>query len=97
MDHTSQWCPDTKECLVALKANPQIDLLITDIMMPGTNGLDFLKQLRSSFPNLKVVIMSGMVDTAIKNQAKELGAKVFLQKPFDMETLKKTVLLALEG
>lgn len=65
--------------------------------MPDTNGLDFLKMLRSSYPSLKVVIMSGMVDPGIKKSAEELGSKLFLQKPFNLETLKKTVTAALES
>ena len=95
LGHQSQWFLSAKEGLKALEENSDTDLIITDVMMPDVNGLEFLKILQVKYPKLRVVIMSGVVDPAIQNKAIALGAKVFLQKPFSLETLKSTVASAL--
>jgi DNA-binding NtrC family response regulator len=59
-----------------------VDLLILDIRLPGADGLDVLKKVRSDFPALEVIIVSGHgdMDTVIK--AMRLGAFDYLRKPF---------------
>jgi DNA-binding NtrC family response regulator len=60
----------------------KIDLLILDVRLPGTNGLDILKQVRFQYPSMEVIIVSahGDMDTVIK--AMRLGAFDYLRKPF---------------
>jgi len=60
----------------------EIDLLILDVRLPGTNGLDILKDVKIQYPNMEVVIVSahGDMDTVIK--AMRLGAFDYLKKPF---------------
>lgn len=59
-----------------------VDLLILDIRLPGADGLDVLKKVKSDFPTLEVIIVSGHgdMDTVIK--AMRLGAFDYLRKPF---------------
>ncbi len=59
-----------------------IDLLILDVRLPGVNGLDILKEVKSQFPFMEVIIVSahGDMDTVIK--AMRLGAFDYLRKPF---------------
>src|SRR5512133_3321081 len=59
-----------------------VDLLILDIRLPGADGLDVLKKVKSDFPSLEVIIVSGHgdMDTVIK--AMRLGAFDYLRKPF---------------
>jgi DNA-binding NtrC family response regulator len=59
-----------------------IDLLILDVLLPGINGLDILKNVRSKYPAMEVIIVSahGDMDTVIK--AMRLGAIDYLRKPF---------------
>ncbi len=60
----------------------EIDLLILDVRLPGVNGLDILKEVKSQYPNMEVIIISahGDMDTVIK--AMRLGAFDYLRKPF---------------
>jgi DNA-binding NtrC family response regulator len=95
LGHQSQWFLSASEGLKALEKAPKTDLLITDLMMPDINGFEFLKMLQTKYPELKVVIMSGVIDPALQKRAIDLGAKAFLQKPFSFETLKSTIALAL--
>ncbi len=59
-----------------------IDLLILDVRLPGVNGLDILKEVKSQYPFMEVIIISahGDMDTVIK--AMRLGAFDYMRKPF---------------
>ncbi len=67
--------------LSLLKTQP-IDLLILDVRLPGIDGLDILKDVKITYPNLEVIVVSahGDMDTVIK--AMRLGAFDYLRKPF---------------
>jgi DNA-binding NtrC family response regulator len=64
-----------------------VDLLVTDIRMPGLSGVDLLRTVRVLDPNVQVLLMTGFptVDTAI--QALRLGATDYLTKPFHPDEL----------
>jgi DNA-binding NtrC family response regulator len=63
-------------------ANREIDLMILDVRLFGVNGLDILKEVKSTFPEMEVIIVSahGDMDTVIK--AMRFGAFDYLRKPF---------------
>lgn len=67
------------------------DLVITDIKMPGMDGLELLRQAKALHPELPVVIMTGFatVDTAV--EAMKQGAFDYLLKPFPVEVIEETV------
>lgn len=63
------------------------DLVITDLMMPKTSGMELLEIIRKHYPELEVVMITGYssIDTAVK--ATKLGASNYLPKPFSPEEL----------
>lgn len=63
------------------------DVILTDIRMPGLDGISFLKEIKKKNPNQAVIVMTafGTVETAI--EAMKLGAFDYLQKPFSTEEL----------
>ena len=64
------------------------DLIITDIVMPEMDGLELMVELRRSFPNVKVIAMSGGLEGYEGlNVAKQLGARQTFHKPFVMGEL----------
>ncbi len=65
----------------------RVDLVISDLKMPGMNGLEFLEWLRGQWPSLPVILITGYstIDNAI--QALRLGASDFIKKPYDPESL----------
>jgi len=68
------------------------DLIITDILMPEMNGLEMMLELKRSFPNVKVIAMSGGPERESGlHAAKLLGARQAFQKPFDMRALLDAV------
>jgi len=67
------------------------DLMILDMKLPDMSGLQVLKMVKQLSPLTKVITMTGYIDQIMFDQAEELGRDTFLQKPFDLETLKKEV------
>lgn len=74
--------PLTDERQIAtLLAEQEIDVVITDLAMPVLNGLDVLRAVRLTHPDLPVVLMTGVADMATAIEAVELGALRYLIKP----------------
>jgi len=73
------------------KMDVQADLILSDINMPGMNGLELLGHLKKKFvnPPLVVMMISAYGDNDNVNTAKELGADDFFTKPLDFSLLKE--------
>jgi len=71
------------------------DLVITDVRMPGLDGLAFLEALKSRRPELPVIVMSAYTDIASTAGAFRGGAHEFLSKPFDLDEAVALVARAL--
>jgi DNA-binding NtrC family response regulator len=71
------------------------DLVITDLRMPGMDGLELLRWVKQSYPGLPVIMLTahGTVDSAV--EALKRGAQDFLTKPFDQDELRLVILKAL--
>jgi DNA-binding NtrC family response regulator len=64
-----------------------IDLLITDVVMPGMNGSDLAAQLHALHPDLRVLFMSGYTADVIARQGVLEDGACFVQKPFSLQEL----------
>lgn len=91
--HTAE---DAEAALNAIGAN-QFSCVVTDVTMPGRSGYDLLREIKSTNPELPVVIMTafGTIPQAV--QAIRNGAFEYVTKPFDLDVLKKIVASAVEG
>ena len=83
-------CGSGSEAMQALIRKPA-DLAMVDLRMPDVNGLDLLRQIRSTAPSCEVILMTAYaaVDSAV--EAIKLGAREYLTKPFDFERLKQVL------
>jgi len=59
-----------------------VDILISDVLMPEMNGLDLLKKVKSLYPHVEVIMITGHGDMDMVIQAMHLGAVDFIKKPF---------------
>jgi hypothetical protein len=83
-----------KEAL-AVYEKESIDLILTDVMMPGGTGLDLLRQVKDIDPTVVVIIMTGLVEKDIILAALKEGADDFINKPLNLLQLKTAVEKAL--
>jgi putative two-component system response regulator len=86
---------NTDEALVSLKKNPA-DLVILDIMMPGTSGSEFLPHLKKSFPDTAVVMATAVVEPDTIVECMKNGAHDYITKPFDVDQLVGNINMVLE-
>jgi two-component system cell cycle sensor histidine kinase/response regulator CckA len=84
---------DGEEALRIFDANQsEIDLLLTDIVMPQLNGRELADRIKAKQPGLRVLYMSGFMKEAIlKYYGISITGIPFLQKPFTRETLARKV------
>lgn len=74
------------DALVAL-ADDTPDMVLTDLNMPGIDGLTVLNRVRAGHPNLPVIIFTADQTTDAERQARHLGASDFINKPVDLEDM----------
>ena len=80
-------------------ASREIDVVITDLLMPERDGLEFITEIRKKFPKVKIVAMSGgghIARDSYLRIAKNFGAHVLLEKPFSQAGVLEAVETALQ-
>jgi PAS domain S-box-containing protein len=84
---------------LAMAANHKgkIDLVITDVVMPGLGGREMVEQLTKSRPETKVLYLSGYTEDAVVSEGTIESGTAFLQKPFTLQTLSRKVREVLGG
>ena len=80
-----------------LDGGQEVDLLITDLVMPGMTGLELVKLVRMRHPELPVLYISGYSDGMLDPGGEELGSFEVLAKPFTPSELRDRVALMLAG
>ncbi|HYL98466.1 MAG TPA: response regulator [Blastocatellia bacterium] len=81
---------NAEQAIERLESN-EFDLVVTDITMPGISGLELCKILGESHPSTPVLIISGLRGESYRDQAIRLGARGFIEKPFDLGLLMNLV------
>jgi len=90
--------PDGKTAIeLAESLETPIDLLLTDVILPGISGRDIADQLQLSHPSMKVIYMSGYTDEFIAEHGIIDPDIVLLEKPFPMSALLENVREVLDG
>ena len=84
-----------RQALASLAAEPA-DIVISDVKMPDMDGIEMLRAVRETQPDLGVILMTAFASVETAREAFKLGADDFIQKPFDVEELKLIVRKTLE-
>lgn len=74
------------------RADQYLALIVTDINMPGMNGLELLKIIKTTFADLKVFMVTAYGDTQNYRIAMEYGADDYINKPIEFNSLKSKIL-----
>jgi len=82
---------DGIEALAVLRANPDVRLILLDLMMPRLSGIEMMKSLKEDvvLGRIPVVILSG--DNTVSATAPAIGAASYLRKPVDLDSLLQTI------
>ena len=72
---------------LTILAEEHFDMLITDLVMPGPNGLELLKLIKNNYPEMGVIIITGYGETKAVIETLRGGADDFLLKPLDFDIL----------
>jgi CheY-like chemotaxis protein len=73
---------------LAEEIQPAFIAVLSDINMPGMDGLELLAEVKQRFPNLPVMMVTAYGDDERRRRARELGAFEFIAKPVDFDQLK---------
>jgi CheY-like chemotaxis protein len=79
------------EALEQFERTPSIDVLLTDVVMPGASGPELTRQLVEQRPDLKVIYMSGYTEDAIVHHGVLNPGIAFVHKPFTADTLGRKI------
>jgi two-component system, cell cycle sensor histidine kinase and response regulator CckA len=95
--HTVLLAADASEARQLFDTTPSIDILLTDVVMPGASGPELAKQLIEQRPTLRVIYMSGYTEDAVVHLGVLKPGIAFLNKPFTSETLRDKIREVLES
>lgn len=73
---------DCGEALLERLAAGDVDIVISDVNMPGMSGFELLKQIKAQYPQVAVIMMTGYADTFTIKDALMFGADEYITKPF---------------
>ncbi|MGQ8367250.1 LuxR C-terminal-related transcriptional regulator [Glaciecola sp. 1036] len=88
---------DFDQAWITLQNNNDIDLILMDLKMPGTKGLNGIKAVKNSFPCHTLIILSSLDSTITVNQVMALGVNGFISKSTPKVRIKTALFDVLDG
>jgi len=96
-DYTVLTAESGYEGLKTLKINPDVRLVISDMKMPGMNGIEFIKKAKEEFPNVLFYILTGFEITTEIQQSLNTGLILkYFRKPFNTKEIVLAITKTLE-
>lgn len=84
-------CAHNGDEAIAVLACRPVDVVVSDIRMPGRDGLQLLREIQSSYPATKVIIMTAYGSHETRNQITARGGVLYLEKPFEIRLLRELI------
>ncbi len=90
---------DGESALAIVGANPDLDIILTDLNMPNMNGLELCKRIKQQpkFSKIKIIVISEYLSESIKEAFLDLGISSFVPKPFDLQNFNAVVIPIVEA
>src|SRR4051794_36572231 len=86
-----------EELTALLEHDPDVDLILLDLTMPGISGFSGLIYLRAQYPAVPVVIVSASDDVGTIRRSLDFGASGFIPKRFGVDTLRNAIMKVMDG
>lgn len=92
-DYAIRQAADGEQALAMLSGESDIDLIVSDIMMPGIDGIEFCRRVKDdvNISHIPVILLSAKTDAGSKIAGLEFGADAYIEKPFSPEHLKAQI------
>lgn len=90
-------CLNFTKTLETLKTRPEIELLLLDLKLPETQGLDGIREIKKSFPTLIIVVISSLDFDINIRQVIEIGANGFIAKSTPKDEIEEAIKQILDG
>lgn len=89
--------PDAESAMLFIRTGAAVDLVITDLRLPGMSGEDFISALRAQLPDVPVIMLTayGTVQSYIRTRSN--GVFEYINKPVQAKELRRIVKAALDG
>lgn len=84
-------CAHNGDEAIAVLARRPVDVVVSDIRMPGRDGLQLLREIQSSYPATKVIIMTAYGSHETRKQITARGGVLYLEKPFEIRLLRELI------
>jgi len=96
LDYEVTTAPDAEQAMKALEADPSIVLMLSDVRMPGADGIQLMKAAKAKYPKLVCILLTafGSIEQAVS--AMQDGADDFITKPVNLDQLENRVEKALK-
>ena len=94
-DYEAIAATDGKQAMDKLKQDNEIKVVLLDIKMPKSNGLEILKKIKSSYPDTAVIMTTGYQTTEMAAEAIKLGALDYIIKPINSAAVLSSIHKAL--
>jgi CheY-like chemotaxis protein len=82
---------DPHEALALAASRPDIDLLLTDVILPGLSGPELAARLRETHPDVRTLFLSGYSFETVRDRGNLPAGSAFLEKPFDRASLLRRI------
>jgi DNA-binding NtrC family response regulator len=89
-------CAHNGDEALAVLARRPVDVVVSDIRMPGRDGLQLLQEINSHYPATKVIIMTAYGSHETRKLIAARGNTLYLEKPFEIRSLRRLIYEALE-
>jgi len=76
---------------IALIRSSKLDVALLDIQMPGLSGIEVLKFINQHSPSLRAIMLTGFADLKHAMEAREFGARDFINKPYKLDDILATI------
>ncbi len=80
-----------EEALRVFADRPEVDLVVTDVAMPGMTGPQMVEAIRASRPDMRVILLSGYADETTRQGTRTDERTRYVQKPFGVDELAEVV------
>src|SRR5215475_6793168 len=85
-----------RDALSVLERNGTVDVILADLQMPEMDGIQLLSAVKSRYPHIEFIVMTGYATVKTAVEAMQLGAAHYIQKPLDQEELNILIQRAIE-